>query len=200
MVSPRRRRHCNERNLLVMADHICPWWMGYLLANPLRRLLEKPEKMLGPFLKEGMTAVDYGCGMGFFTLPMARLVGPAGKVIAVDVQQKMLNGLLGRADRAGLSDRIEAVVPYGTDSGMGDSVDFVAALYVVHELPDANAFFSQMRNIMKPGARILIVEPGFHVKKSEFLKSVETAASEGLKRTDESVACRGWSAVLELPE
>ena len=72
-----------------MADHICPWWMGYLLANPLRRLLEEPEKLIGPFVKEGMTVVDYGCGMGFFTLPMARLVGPGGKVIAVDVQEKM---------------------------------------------------------------------------------------------------------------
>lgn len=42
-----------------MAAHICPWWMGYFLANPLRRLVENPEKLLGPFVDQGMTAVDW---------------------------------------------------------------------------------------------------------------------------------------------
>lgn len=182
-----------------MADHICPWWMGYLLANPLRRLLEKPEKLIGPFVKEGMTVVDYGCGMGFFTLPMARLVGPGGKVIAVDVQEKMLNGMSRRARRAGLSERVKPVPTNGRDECVDDPVDFIAALYVVHELPDVNAFFVQMRRIMKPGAKILMVEPRFHVTEAEFLESINAARSTGLDPEIEPIVGRGRSAVLRLP-
>ena len=62
-----------------MANHICPWWVGYLLANPLRRIFENPDKLLAPFVCNGMTVIDYGCGMGFFTIPLARLVGPKRK-------------------------------------------------------------------------------------------------------------------------
>jgi ubiquinone/menaquinone biosynthesis C-methylase UbiE len=182
-----------------MADHICPWWMGYLLANPLRRIIENPDKILGRFVKEGMTAVDYGCGMGFFTLPLAKMVGPGGKVIAVDVQKKMLDSLNKRAQRAGLLDRIEPVLVNGGKTVINGPVDFVAALYVVHELPDTKAFFSQMVDVMKQGAKLLMVEPGFHVTEKDFRDAVNTATSIGLKMTDEQVFIRGRAAVLEAP-
>lgn len=182
-----------------MADHICPWWMGYVLANPIRRLLEKPEEILEPFVREGMTAVDYGCGMGFFTLAMARMVGPGGKVFAVDVQQKMLNGMHRRADRAGLGDRIVPILADSGSTAIDEKVDFVAALHVVHELPDSKAFFRQMRDIMKPGARILVVEPKFHVTEVEFQESIDTAGSVGFKQIEESVPKRARSTVLESP-
>jgi ubiquinone/menaquinone biosynthesis C-methylase UbiE len=182
-----------------MADHICPWWMGYLLANPIRRLLEKPEKLLEPFVKKGMTVVDYGCGMGFFTLALARMVGPEGKVFAVDVQQRMLSGMQRRAERAGLSDRIVPVLVESGSDSIDESVDFVAALYVVHELPDRGAFFSHMLDIMKSGARLLVLEPRFHVTKEEFMECVDNAGAVGFKLTEESVAGRAWSAALESP-
>jgi ubiquinone/menaquinone biosynthesis C-methylase UbiE len=182
-----------------MADHICPWWVGYLLANPLRRLLEKPEKLLGPFLQEGMIAIDYGCGMGFFTLPMAKMVGTRGRVIAVDLQEKMLSRMQKRASRAGLSDRIEPVLADSNGASIQGPVDFVAALYVVHELPDPTAFFSQMRTIMKRGAKLLMVEPGFHVTEAEFAESINSAESIGLELVAETKAGRGRGALLVSP-
>lgn len=181
-----------------MGNHICPWWMGYVLANPLRRLLENPDKILGGFVQEGMTAVDYGCGMGFFTLPLAKMVGPAGKVIAVDVQRKMLDGMLKRARRAGLSDRIESVQVNGSGPIIKEPVDFVAALNVVHELPDAESFFSEMSNIIKPEGKLLIMEPGFHVKENDFQESLDLAASAGFKITDEKVPGGRRTALLKL--
>jgi ubiquinone/menaquinone biosynthesis C-methylase UbiE len=60
-------------------EHVCPWWIGYLLASPLRRLVQKPEVILRPFLSNGMRVLEVGPGMGFFTLPMARMVGSAGR-------------------------------------------------------------------------------------------------------------------------
>lgn len=180
-----------------MGDHICPWWMGYVLANPLRRLLENPDKLLGPYVKPGMTVVEYGCGMGFFTLALARMVGPEGKVIAVDVQQKMLDGMQRRVNRAGLAERVTPLLADSRGVTISDAVDFVAALHVVHELPDATAFFSQMRDIMKPGAKLLMVEPGFHVSEKDFRASVDSARSVGLTVAEEPVAGKRRSALLQ---
>ena len=67
-----------------MARTICPSWLGYFLINPLRKLLENPDKILGQFVREGMTVLEPGCGMGFFTLPLARMVGPKGRVVVAD--------------------------------------------------------------------------------------------------------------------
>jgi ubiquinone/menaquinone biosynthesis C-methylase UbiE len=190
----------SERNRESMAHHhVCPWWMGYLLATPLRRLFEKPEKLLEPFLHEGMTAVDYGCGMGYFTLPMARMVGPHGKIIAVDLQEKMLGEMQKRAGRAGLAERIEPVLAGSDGAAIQGQVDFVAALYVVHELPDAKAFFAQMRAIMKPGAKLFMIEPGSRVTEAEFAEEIDIATSTGLELVEEGAFGRGRGALLVSP-
>jgi 2-polyprenyl-3-methyl-5-hydroxy-6-metoxy-1,4-benzoquinol methylase len=90
-----------------MERHICPWWLGYFLASPLRRWIQDPGKILGPYINEGMKVMDVGCAMGFFSLPMARMVGPKGQVICIDLQEKMIKSLKKRAVKTGLSARIE---------------------------------------------------------------------------------------------
>ena len=90
-----------------MAHRLCPWWLGYLLAHPVRRIWQEPRVILAPFVSEGMLVLEPGCGMGFFTIELARLVGPHGKVLAVDLQPRMLAGLQRRARRAGVESRIE---------------------------------------------------------------------------------------------
>jgi ubiquinone/menaquinone biosynthesis C-methylase UbiE len=75
-----------------MGHRICPWWLGYILASPLRRLLQDPAALLKPYVREGMTVLEPGPGMGFFTVELARHVGPSGRVIAVDVQPRMIGG------------------------------------------------------------------------------------------------------------
>ncbi|MBW1912872.1 MAG: methyltransferase type 11, partial [Deltaproteobacteria bacterium] len=62
-----------------MAKMVCPPWIGYLLLSPLRKFFENPDKMFGPYVREGMTVMEPGCGMGYFTLPLARMVGPEGQ-------------------------------------------------------------------------------------------------------------------------
>ena len=127
-----------------MAHRVCPWWLGYLLANRLRRLVQDPIKILGLFVQPGMTILEQGSGMGFFTLDLARLVGSEGRVIAVDVQPKMLKGLRRRALKAGLLDRISLKQAQGSRMGVDElegAIDFVLAFAVVHELADPNAFF-----------------------------------------------------------
>lgn len=127
-----------------MAEHVCPWWMGYLLASPIRRWMARPEELVAPYVREGMTVLEPGPGMGFFTLPMAKMVGASGRVVAVDIQQKMLDELRRRAAKKGLSRRIEARLANAGTLGIDDlkgEVDFVLAFAVVHETPSADGFF-----------------------------------------------------------
>lgn len=142
-----------------MAHRVCPWWLGYFLASPLRRLMLEPEKVVLPFVHEGMTVLEPGPGMGFFTVELARLVGPSGRV--VDIQPKMLTGLKRRVDKAALLNRVEARLVSPGSLGVTDlkgRVDFTLAFAVVHELPDAGRFFTEVAQPSKPGATLLLVE------------------------------------------
>ncbi len=166
-----------------MAQRVCPWWMGYLLASPIRRLLENPYVMLSGIVKTDMTVLDVGCAMGFFTLPAARMVGPQGRVIAVDLQQKMLSSLRRRASRAGVLDRIELLNCGETNLGIDDlanQVDVAMAFHVVHEVPDPSAFFAQLCPTIKSGGRLLLAEPKGHVTEDEYSETERIAERAGL--------------------
>ena len=99
------------------AGNVCPWWLCPTFDNPLRRLIHNPDRILAGLVRPGETALDLGCGMGYFSIPLARLVGPEGKVICVDLQEQMLAGVRRRAERAGVADRIR-LHRAGTD-GLG---------------------------------------------------------------------------------
>src|SRR5215472_1318040 len=122
-----------------MAHRVCPWWLGYWLICPLRRRRQDPAAILAPLVRQGMTVLEPGSGMGFFTLDLARLVGPSGRVIAVDIQSKMLDRMKRRAAKSALLDRIDARLAAPDSMGIADlagSVDFTLAFAVVHEFPD----------------------------------------------------------------
>ena len=182
-----------------MAEKVCPFWVGYLLASPVRRLLQNPEKILDPYLKPGMTALDAGCAMGFFSLPMARMVGERGKVICVDLQEKMLRSLRKRAIKAGVAERI---IPRlcGKDSlGLREfegKIDFALAFALVHELPGATRFFGEISKTMKPGARCLVAEPKWHVSAEEFDATLSIAAKNKFQVVDRPKIVRSHSALL----
>src|SRR5690242_3798650 len=119
---------------------VCPWWLGYFLINPFRRWRQDPGKILAPFVREGMTVLEPGPGMGFFTLELAKRVGPAGQVIAVDIQSRMLKKLKRRAVKRGLLERIETRLAAPESMAIGDlngKIDFALAFAVIHELPPA---------------------------------------------------------------
>ena len=162
--------------------HVCPWWLAYTFDNPLRRLLHNSQKMLGKYVKPGQTAVDIGCGMGHFSIGMAKLVGPNGRVISVDLQPEMLDKVRSRAEQQGLQDRITLHRPQPDSLGLDESVDFVLAFWMVHEVPHREAFLAEVRDLLKPEARFLVAEPKFHVSASDFQKTVALARSVGLEQ------------------
>lgn len=185
-----------------MPHRVCPWWLGYWLVNPLRRLYQSPGAILGPHLRPGMTAIEMGPGMGFFTLDMARLVGAGGRIVAIDVQPRMIGVLRRRAKRAGLLDCIETRIVAPDTSGMDDlerQADFVLAFAVVHELPDQSRFFAAAARALRPGGRMLAAEPKGHVTAEAFSRTLEAAASAGLRRVDAPSIRGSHAALLEKP-
>jgi len=167
-----------------MAEHVCPVWIGRLLASPLRKLSQNPKKILGPYLKEGMKVVDIGCAMGFFSLPMARMVGPRGRVICVDLQEKMIDALEERARKAGLADRIEARICGSNSLGLEDlkgEIDFALAFAVAHEVPDAHSLFAEILAALKPGGKLLVAEPSGRVSEENFKTTVSIARQTGFQ-------------------
>ena len=182
-----------------MAHRICPWWIGWLLASPIRKLVHDPARILAPWVREGMTVLEPGPGMGFFTLELARRVGPGGRVVAVDLQPEMLAGLRRRAERAGLAERVDARLATATSLGIDDlagKVDLVLAFAMVHELPDAGAFFAEARRVLAPGGRVLVAEPAGHVDGSDWDRTLAAAARVGLRVEPGPAIYRSRTAVL----
>ncbi len=167
-----------SRSLPSPGHHgVCNWWIAYTFDNPFRRLIHKPQKVLGNYVNEGMTAMDLGCGMGHFSLGMARLVGGTGKVIAVDLQQKMLDVMTRRARRAGLADRIIPHLCRADDIGIVEPADFILAFWMVHEVPDQVKFFRQLKTLLVSKGKILIAEPKMHVTAEDLKKTLDIAQS-----------------------
>jgi 2-polyprenyl-3-methyl-5-hydroxy-6-metoxy-1,4-benzoquinol methylase len=164
-------------------QHTCPWWLGFLLINPIRKRLHNPESMLKPFVKPGMKVVDFGCAMGFFSLPMARMVGETGKVYAVDIQEKMIQWLSKRAAKAKLSQIIHPmlITEETNYAGLSGSIDFALLFAMVHEVPDKAKLFATVGNMVKSGGHVLFAEPRGHVTKIDFEESIILSFSSGFK-------------------
>lgn len=160
---------------------VCPWWFLPTFDNPLRRLLQPPEPILAGLVQPGDCAADLGCGMGYFTIPMARIVGESGWVAAIDLQSQMLQGVRRRAERAGLAERIHLLQAHAGNPLPAPPalVDFSLVFWMLHEVPDPKIFLNQIYTFTKPGGRMLLVEPLAHVSASAFQRSLDTAAGCG---------------------
>ncbi len=137
--------------------------------------------------------------MGFFTLELARRVGPKGRVLAVELQPKMLEGLAKRAAKAGLAARIELRSPKGERLGLEDyarKVDSALAFAMVHEVSNPAALFADIHDALKPGGKLLFAEPAGHVRAEAFEVSLGQARDTGLAVVSRPAIWRSRAAVL----
>jgi len=170
--------------LLSRDEKVCPWWLAWTFDNPLRKWLHDPQQILGSLVTEGMTVADIGCGMGYFSVAMAKMVGASGKILAVDVQQMMLDLCRKRAFRAGVSDRVTTILAAPDDIRLDSPVDFVLAFWMIHEVKDIPKFFNQVAAVLKPGGRMLYAEPRVHVTKKRFEEILGHARNAGFRIAD----------------
>lgn len=162
---------------------VCPAHLAGFFTTPLRRLLHKPEKILAGLIQPGQVAADFGCGPGYFTLPMARQVGLTGRVYAVDIQSEMLDLVHQSALKAGLQDQITLVKVQDGCLHLPGPIDFGMCFWMVHEVPDRQAFLQEIYTHLNPGGVFLMVEPRLHVSHADFQHSVDVARQIGFLPT-----------------
>ncbi len=165
-------------------NRVCPVERTGSLDSRIRRWIQNPQKILKPYIKEGMTVLDIGCGPGFFSIDIAQMVGKCGRVIASDLQEGMLQKLRDKIQGTELEERITLHKCEENRIGVSEKVDFVLAFYMVHEVPSQEEFFNEIGTIIKPNGQVLIVEPPFRVSKRAFEKTIRKARDAGFKPTE----------------
>jgi ubiquinone/menaquinone biosynthesis C-methylase UbiE len=179
-------------------NRVCPVELAHSLDNRMRRWLQNPEKILAPYIKEGMTVLDIGCGPGFFSIEMANMVGKNGKVLSADLQEGMLQKLGSKIKGTELEERITLVKCDKDKINVQERVDFILAFYMVHEIPDKNSFFKELKNVLNEKGQFLLVEPKlFHVSLKEFELTTQVAENNGFKIYQGPKFPFSWSAILK---
>ena len=175
------------QKLLLTEAHVCPWWLAYTFDNPFRKLIHDPEKIFSHHLKKGMTALDVGCGMGYFSIGMAGMVGDTGRVISVDIQRKMLDILRKRALKRGVAHRIHAHLATPDDIGLirhSGRIDIALTFWMVHETPHPENFVKEIYDLVRPGGKYLLAEPKGHVSPALFRRITAAAVQAGFHILD----------------
>ena len=179
------------------SKRVCPARLAGSLDNKIRRWLQNPAKILSPFIREGMTVLDIGCGPGFFSVEIARMVGSSGKVLAADLQDGMLQKLSSKIRGTELEGRIQLVKCSVDTINVSEKIDFGLAFWMVHEVPDKASFFAELKTIAKEKTQILLVEPKlFHVSRKEFEATTAIAQRAGFAVGAAPQFLFSWSAIL----
>ncbi len=189
--------------------YVCPAEFAGSLDNSVRRLIHKPNRILETRIIKGMTVLDLGCGPGFFTIELAKLVGETGRVIAADLQQGMLDKVAAKIKGTELEKTIELHKCQEDTFGISRKVDFVLAFWMVHEVTDKQKLFEEIKSVLNPGGRIWIIEPKFHVSEKSFNKMTDLLEPAGLEIIERPKVClsrtvllsaqgKGWSTGVKI--
>lgn len=187
-----------KTKIMETKSHVCPEWVGYIMASPLRKLQQNPNKMLSPYISEGMNILEIGPAMGFFSIPMAKMTGNKGRVYCIDIQDNMLKKLYQRARKASVDHIIEtrlATANAMNIDNLKNTIDFTLLAYVVHEVPDQNKLFSAISEVMKENSNLLFIEPKGHVNTVKWDKSIAIATNQGFQ-ISQNIKVTGSRAIL----
>jgi len=179
-------------------NRVCSHKFAFMLDNWIRKLIQHPSKILKEYIQPGDIAIDMGCGPGFFTIEMARLVGKSGQVIAVDLQPEMLARVARKATRKGVAGQVTCHRCQPDRIGLDLKSDFILAYYMVHETPDAMAFFREARTLLREKGQLLVVEPRMHVSRRDFDKMLVTAEESGFNALSFPLKKGGHSVLLSI--
>ena len=128
------------------------------LENPERIAALQVDRVVGALaLTAGMRVADLGAGTGVFTLPLAKAVGPAGKVYAIDVDAGLL-AIVSEKARAAAVKAIETIVAGDTNPKVPEPVDLLFVCDTMHHLPNQAEYVKQFGTLLRPGGRVVIID------------------------------------------
>lgn len=182
------------------SPHVCPHNHAWILDNWIRKLLQNPRRIVGEYIKEGDTVVDLGCGPGFFSIQMAKIVGEKGKVISVDLQEEMLTRVKKNATTKKVAHQMafHRCESNRVELQLDDKADFMLAYYMIHETPDAAAFLTEVKDLLKEGGKFLVVEPKMHVTEEAYWEMIDKAKDAGFSVVGYPQKKGGRSVLLTL--
>jgi len=187
----------NTRPLSKENKKICPVEKAGGLDTSFRKLLQNPQKILKPYIKDGMTVLDFGCGPGFFSIEIAKLLVEPGKVIAADLQEGMLDRLRQKIKGSELENRITLHKCQEERIGLYEKVDFALAFYMIHEVPDQTKLFKELKSTIKTNGLLFIAEPKFHVSRKSFNVMIDSLIDAGFEIRDRPKVFFSRAVVLE---
>jgi len=190
----------DEQKNVPCNSHVCSHKMAFMLDNWIRKLFQNPRKIVGEYIREGDTVIDFGCGPGFFSTEMARMVGGKGKVVAVDLQEEMLEHVKRKAAAKNLTGRIDYHRCKSDRIGLqlDKKADFILAFYMVHETPNPAAFLEEVKPLLNKGGKFLVVEPRMHVNREMYGEMIGMAENAGFRVLDTPKKKGGRSALFTV--
>lgn len=180
-----------------MDTHVCHSSHSWILDNFFRRIIHNPKKMFNGLINSGDRIIDIGCGPGTFTIDMAKLVGEEGSVVAVDMQQEMLDRAKNKAEKREVAANITFHCCESDSLGINEKADFILAFWMVHEVPDKERFFMEVKELLKDDGSFFLTEPLFHVTKANFEETVRCAGDCGLRVSGYRSVFLGRSVVMK---
>ena len=146
---------------------------GLALFLRLRERSGEPQKQIESLrLRPGQVVLDYGCGIGSYSLPAARALGEEGTVYALDIHPLALEMVEKRIRQENLSN-VRTILS-GLDTGFPDeSVDVVLLYDVLHHVHDKGALLRELHRVVKAGGLLSVIPD--HMEESELLKIVQSA-------------------------
>jgi ubiquinone/menaquinone biosynthesis C-methylase UbiE len=175
---------------------VCPPNLAPSLDNFIRKRIHNPIKIFSKYIREGMTIIDLGCGPGFFIEAFAEMTGNNGKVIAADLQEKMLEKVRKKIRGKNFENRIILHKCGKEKVGIDIKADFVNAFYMVHEVPSNSNLINEIYSILNKEGIFFLSEPMVHVSKKEFSNTVSHAENIGFKIIDRPGVIISRSAVF----
>lgn len=171
----------NSMNSKNKTYDVCPYWMAFTFDNPIRKMFHNPEKMFEKYLKPNMNIMDFGCGMGYFSVALAKLTDDSSCIYSVDIQESMLRKVMKRAQYDQLDQKIKTYKCTDQHLDLDQKMDFILAFWMLHEVPDTKSCLMKLYDILDDQGLLFIAEPGFHVKKRDYGNMIQTAIDLGYK-------------------
>jgi len=183
------------REIAHVMGHQAAGW----LERPERDSEERPQLVIDALeIKPGQTIADLGAGSGYYSFRIAPLVGQQGEVLAIDVEPRMLRIVAERAKQAGVAN-VTTVLSAASDPNLpADSVDLLFMVDVYHELAFPFEMMVQVREALKPGGRVALIEYRAEDPKV-MIKAVHKMSERQIVRELEAAGFRHLKTVRTLP-